>query len=376
MAVYKLFPTKDATMYSLFPTLNTGRDEILEASTKVNGTYDVNVQASRMLLSFSTTEINDVITNKIANKTWDAHLKIFVADVQAINSDTTLETYPVSSSWNMGTGKYLDYPEVNDGVSWYFRVSSGSTVWRNSNFGPYVTASYDPSLPGGGTWYTGSSIAGLNVRATQSFSFYDDKDLDFTVTDIVKGWVSGAFENNGFIIKQINSQEFIYDLNEQNILKYFSRDTNTIYPPQLEFRWRDYSFNTGSSIQTIVSSSEVVLSFPNNAGIFNPDSIQRFRVNSRPKYPPRVFQTSSLYTQNYYLPTGSYYAIKDLDTNEYVIDFDTNFTQISADSESNYFDVYMNGLEPERYYKILVKTTINNSTIIFDNDFYFKIVNG
>jgi hypothetical protein len=207
-------------------------------------------------------------------------------------------------------------------------------------------------------------------------SIYDDKDLDFTVTDIVRAWVSGAFENNGFIVKQINSQEFVYDVNEQNILKYFSRDTNTIYPPQLELRWRDYSFNTGSSTQTIVSSSEVVLSFPNNPGTFNPDSIQRFKVNSRPKYPPRVFQTSSLYTQNYYLPTASYYAIKDLDTNEFVVDFDTNFTQISANSESNYFDVYMNGLEPERYYKILVKTTINNSTIIFDNDFYFKVING
>ena len=83
-----------------------------------------------------------------------------------------------------------------------------------------------------------------------------------------------------------------------------------------------------------------------------------------------------MYTQNYYLPTTSYYAIKDLDTNEFVVDFDTNFTQISANSESNYFDVYMNGLEPERYYKILVKTTINNSTIIFDNDFYFKVING
>jgi hypothetical protein len=36
----------------------------------------------------------------------------------------------------------------------------------------------------------------------------------------------------------------------------------------------------------------------------------------------------------------------------------------------------MNGLEPERYYKILVKTVINNSTIIFDNNFFFKVING
>jgi hypothetical protein len=59
-----------------------------------------------------------------------------------------------------------------------------------------------------------------------------------------------------------------------------------------------------------------------------------------------------------------------------VIDFDTNYTQISADSTSNYFDIYMNGLQPERYYKILIKTTINGSTIILDNNYYFKIING
>jgi len=32
MAVYKIFPTQDATLYSLFPTMNTGLDEIIEAT--------------------------------------------------------------------------------------------------------------------------------------------------------------------------------------------------------------------------------------------------------------------------------------------------------------------------------------------------------
>ena len=77
-----------------------------------------------------------------------------------------------------------------------------------------------------------------------------------------------------------------------------------------------------------------------------------------------------------YLPTSSYYAIKDLDTNEFVIDFDKQFTKISCDNNSNYFDVYMNGLEPERYYKILIKTVINGSVIVKDEDYYFKIING
>jgi hypothetical protein len=56
--------------------------------------------------------------------------------------------------------------------------------------------------------------------------------------------------------------------------------------------------------------------------------------------------------------------------------FDDLYTQISADSTSSYFNVYMNGLEPERYYTILIKSTINGSTIVFDNQYSFKVTNG
>jgi len=39
-----------------------------------------------------------------------------------------------------------------------------------------------------------------------------------------------------------------------------------------------------------------------------------------------------------------------------------------------YFDVYMNGLEPERYYQILIKTTISGTTLILDDNYYFKVI--
>ena len=109
---------------------------------------------------------------------------------------------------------------------------------------------------------------------------------------------------------------------------------------------------------------------------FFPSSINRFRFNLADKYPTPVWTTASLFTGVNYLPTASYYAVKDLDTNEFVIDYDTTYTQISSDAKGNYFDIYMNGLEPERYYKILIKTTINNSTIVYDDNYYFKVING
>jgi hypothetical protein len=36
----------------------------------------------------------------------------------------------------------------------------------------------------------------------------------------------------------------------------------------------------------------------------------------------------------------------------------------------------MNGLQPERYYKVLIQTELDGSTVIFDDDYYFKVVNG
>ena len=36
----------------------------------------------------------------------------------------------------------------------------------------------------------------------------------------------------------------------------------------------------------------------------------------------------------------------------------------------------MNGLEPERYYTILMKTTVNNVTKVFDENIMFKVAKG
>lgn len=374
MAIYKLFPTKDATIYSRYPNKNTGLDEILDVSIE-DAQDSGNTQASRYLIQFSTSEINDILTNKIGNLSWSASFNAYLAYGDGLNIDTTLEFYPISQSWEMGTGKFAYSPEYTNGVSWIYRGAANTTAWATSSFSSLVTASYG-SEEGGGTWYTGSSNTSIvpTVTASQTFSYFDDFDINVDVTNIVKAWTSSLIENNGIIVKQ--ATEFIDSREYNNILRYFSRDTHTIYPPSLDIKWRDYTWNTGSSTQTILNILPVFVDVNENPGIFYPESVNRFRVNARPEYPTRIYQTASLYTTNYYLPTSSYYAIKDLDTNEYVVNFDEQFTQLSADSNSSYFDLYMNGLQPERYYTILIKTTIDGSTLIFDNNYSFKIING
>jgi hypothetical protein len=36
----------------------------------------------------------------------------------------------------------------------------------------------------------------------------------------------------------------------------------------------------------------------------------------------------------------------------------------------------MNFLQPERYYTILIQSTIGGSTIVFNDQYYFKVING
>ena len=382
MAVYKIFPEKDATMYSLFPAMNTGLDEILEAGN-LNLLTNTNPQVSRALIKFNQDSINSVFSDLIGSSDWSANLRLFIATAQSVDTDYQLEVYPVSGSWTMGTGKYLDNPIATNGVSWKWRTFANGAAWPISGLSQYVTASYSGSNLGGGTWFTGSTHA-LPVTSSQIFNYRSDKDLNAPVKGIVAAWYSSSnaigsatnIVNEGFLVKWEDAIEFNPNPPIQPVLQYYSVDTHTIYPPTLELKWDDFTFNTGSSTQTILTDPQAYISIMDNEGFFYPESIQQFRVDSRPQFPAIVFQTSSIYTKNYYLPTASYWAIKDLDTNEYVIDFDTTYTKISADATSSYFTVYMNGLQPERYYTILIQTTIGGTTRVFDSNYNFKVING
>ena len=332
MAIYKIFPEKDSTLYSAYPDQNTGLDEILEVSTTF---LPDPPEVSRFLIQFSSDEISNIIVNEISGSVTDitgtllpasgdfqSNLRCFLAEISGLGENTTLESFPLAESWNMGTGKFQDDPITDNGCSWKFTLSSGSIPWTTSGFSNKITGSYAANNPGGGAWYTGS-LGDENLEVTQSqvLSYKTDKDININVTNAIKLFNSGTISNNGFIIKQSDSQEFQSDKNKVTNLKYFSFDTNTIYPPHLEFKWRDFTFNTGSSTNSIINTSELVATLANNKEEFVSGSIHKFYINCRPQFPIRTFQTSSNYTTNFYLPTSSFYAVKDLNTNEFVIDF-------------------------------------------------------
>jgi hypothetical protein len=362
MAVYKIFPEKSATLYSYYPDLNSGLDEILELSTfyTVAGTNEV----SRILIKFPQSEIADIISNKISGSTYDAYLKFYLAQANEIPLDYTIYSYPISGSWNIGTGRLANSPITTDGASWRYRNEISGSTWFSVSFPAGTTGSYTGSNSGGGLWFTGS------YESSQSFNNNSSKDIELRVTNAVAGWASSSIPNEGFILKHSNLIEFTTASKFET--KYFSAETHTIYPPCLELRWNDFTY---SSSLPQVTSDLIVATIFSDQSEYQQDSVQRFRVNIRDKFPARTFQTASVYLNNKILPTSSYWSIKDLDTEEIIVDFDTNYTKISADSQGNYFDVYMNGLQPERYYQLLIKTVLTNKEVlVLNQDYYFKVI--
>jgi hypothetical protein len=74
MAVYKIFPTQDTTLYSLYPEMNTGLDEILESSLEVGNFGTPSPQTSRFLIQFDSNEITDIINDRISGSQWQSLL--------------------------------------------------------------------------------------------------------------------------------------------------------------------------------------------------------------------------------------------------------------------------------------------------------------
>lgn len=369
MAVYKIFPEKTATLYSEFANMNTGRDEIMELSSYYKGTDSY---VNRALIQFNSTEVAEVLETHVLGSTgnataFSASLKLFLASANELPIEYTIEAHPTytgtPTTWVAGNGKFGDLPRNTSGVSWDSVAGSGSNNWGTiSN----VTSSYDV-VEGGGSWYT--AIPSYNANTSQSHAVNSTHDINIDVTDGTKAHYNGVINNAGFLLKLTGSLEF--QTTRQLYLRYFSANSHTIYPPCLEIKWDDFATGTGLSE---VSDPNAVIKVKNNREVYTDEGKQRFNLHVRPKNPVRTFSTSSNYLTNYYLPLTSYWGLRDENTEEMVIDFDTTYTKLSRSSTGNYFDVYMSGLEPERYYRVLIKTTISGTTSIIDEDIVFKVV--
>ena len=360
MAVYRIFPEQDTFISTEVPTGNAGKDEIVE----LGGYPDISGlgETNRILVKYSSSDISNVFATKIGSHPYSASLHMYLAEAYDIPTSYTIYAHPLYQSWDGGVGKFGDSPANTTGVSWTYRTAGSTNAWTTAGFVAGTTASFTPGQEGGGVWYTAYS-------SSVSFGITSIHDVDINVTTAVSAISSSTIPNNGFILKLQNSLES--QTSSSVRLKYFGAETNTIYPPYLEFKWDDSSYNSGSL--SVLNTGIAIVSLMNNRGEYVDEGKQRFRIAAKPKFPTRTFTTTSPYLTNYALPSGSCWGLRDENTQEMVVPFDSKFTKISCDPTGPYFDVYMDGLQPERYYRILVKSELDGSTTVFDNKNIFKV---
>jgi len=317
----------------------------------------------------------------------------------AINNSGSLHGLPISASVSSST--------IND-----FLILSGSQSGSDANLSaatssPLFTFGDDTTkaLEGGtaanvvtttGYGLTGFSSAlfengsgslgggGVPYEASQSFTIKSE-DVRMDVTGIVRAWLSESIDNEGFIIKRRgnvgNTDKFSDESNIQKLgnFSFFSSDTHTKYPPTLEVVWDDSKWNGGSlSALTSTNLEDSVLYMKGLRPEYKQESKVKFRVVGRERFPEKTFSTTpSNLTVKTLPPSSSYYSILDAETDEVIVPYGSG-SQISCDSSGNYFNVWLDGYQPERYYKLEYRIQSGSGTDeeinqFYDEGFTFKV---
>lgn len=352
--IYSIYPIKDTTIYEKYPYINVGIDSILDLSytpKDVTSSYE-----SRALLKF---DLNSFPTESLPTSS-QYYLNLYVSELNEIPYIYEIHVHPISSTWDMGIGKYDNIPTETEGCTWYNRNINDK--WLTGSFPINTTASWNTNV-GGGNWSTLSDLS-------QSYE-YSASDVRINITDVVNLWKNNTIDNNGILIRYTKENNQVCLTTSS--LKYFSKETHTIYSPKLEVCWDDSTYITPISKSLFDENSLYTLYIKNLEREYIKDDNVKIIITGREKYQQRTYATQSVYLTQSVLPSTSYYAVKDYKTEEFIIPFDTTYTKISYDNSNNYFKLKMQSLQPERYYRFLFRIDFENTSKIYDNDYIFKI---
>ena len=356
MAYYFITASKDASIYLQQPNQNTGLDEILDISKVYYGNIK---DVSRALIKFDLDVLSNLVdTNQVVLDS--VKLLLRETESQEIPLRYTILAHPISGSWEMGNGTRFDNISTT-GATWNYREGESKIDWLLN--GLASGSDSNPNDGTGGTWYTASA-------ASQSFN-YQSADLGIDVKNAVVSWLSGSLPNEGFILKHTN--EFEDDTNDYGILKFFGKETNTIYQPKIVVGWDDQVFNTGSLLPVNLEEGDVVIRVKPLTNEYKLNSNKIIRLVGREKYPLKTFANSFSYNDVKYLPSTTYYQIKDYQSNDIIIPFG-DYSKVSCDTKGNYIKFNFSNWQPNRVYKIEFKVESDGDTINFDDNITFKIV--
>jgi hypothetical protein len=354
MAYYFMTASKDASVYLQQPNQNTGLDEILEVSKVYYGNIK---DIGRALLKFEVEYLSSSLVNTSISMS-EATLILRETESDEIPLEYTIYCNAVSGAWEMGKGTRFDNIETA-GVTWNYREGDTNLEWLQNGLSVGTTA--NPNTGVGGTWYT-------LLATSQSFN-YDTADITMDVSDLLRGWMSGSVPNDGMILRFGASQE--NDTEDYGQLKFFSKETNTIYQPKIRIGWDDSSFSTGSLLP--LTSDELKVNVKNFKKEYKVGTTPKVKVVGRELYPVKTFTNTFAYSSVKYLPEETYYQIKDFASDDIIVPF-SDFTKVSCDENGNYFNLNLSNWEAGRVYKLEFKVIMGDTELYFDEDITFTIV--
>ena len=391
--MYRIYyAERDTTLYEKHPDQNTGIDQILEltkiaSGSRLDGFIQPRTYNSRILIDFgseitslsASVSAGDIPMPDTHSLSSSVYINLHASDASELLQNYTINAYPVSQSWTNGNGHLNDTPYSKIGASWLHRsgdASIGSAVdWNTGSANSAADGVGATEAEGGGTYI----ITGIDGGIGSQHFVNEKPDIRMDVTHIVRGWIEGDRPNYGFIIKRPRVDEL--SGTTLGSLKYFGRESHTIFVPRLEVGWDDSSVATTAGI----SSNIYVPYIKNIKNEYRTSEIARFRIGVRPDYPIKTYSTASFYKTDERLPASSSYSIFDSVTNDVIIKdekvYSNSTTKISNYNEDadpsddiSFFDLRMDSFMPERYYKIKLTCRRTTDTQTFDN-FYFKVVN-
>ena len=368
-ASYRLIPsastayTSSNNLYLSASSVTTEASQSWESAsaelTSVSQSWATNVSQS----SYFSTSFDNYSSSLDTRKTngdfvfqYGASLLLRECESSEIPLDYTIYAYPVSQSWEMGIGTRFD-DITTDGVTWNYRASGSK--WLIGSMSLESTGSYNGR---GGTWFTGS-------YGTQSFS-YESSDIAMDVKTTLDTWISGTLPNEGFIIK--HSSNFENDTVDYGQLKFFSKETHTIHQPKIRLGWDDSVFQTGS-LSSVTLTEDITINCKRLKKQYKVNSTPTIEVFARELYPAKTFSNTFAYNDASYLPTSSFYQVRDLNSNDIIIPF-SDYSKLSCNSNGNYFKINLTNFEVNREYKIEFKVERSGSTEYFDDDLTFEVV--
>tara|TARA_B100000925_G_scaffold130713_1_gene97785 strand:- start:262 stop:1320 length:1059 start_codon:yes stop_codon:yes gene_type:complete len=348
---YFLTASKDASIFLQQPTQNTGLDEILEVSKVYYGSLK---DTARSLIKFD--------TDSLSSKLSDGSVTMSVAEMVLRETEPTeiplsysLEINPISQSWEMGNGTRFDDISTS-GCTWNYRDSGSNWLPTNVPNSGSATGSFDGK---GGMWYTAS-------QATRSYD-YESSDLIVDVSSSFSFWLDEGYSNEGFIIKHESSKED-NDI-DYGQLKFFGKETHTIYQPKVRIGWDDSRYETGS-LQAL--PEEYKISLKRLKKSYKAGGRYDIEVFARELYPQKTFQNTFGYSTGSLLPTSSFYQIKDNESDDIIIPFG-EYSKLSTYGNKSRISLDLTNFEVNRSYKVELKVEISGSSEYFDDDYIFEV---